>query len=40
MSQLFHHSLTQVRDLLRTGEISVQDATSSPGTHRRDRTHR
>ena len=29
MSQLFFHSLTQVRDLLRAGEISAQDATSS-----------
>jgi aspartyl-tRNA(Asn)/glutamyl-tRNA(Gln) amidotransferase subunit A len=29
MSQLFSHSLTRVRDLLRTGEISAQDATNS-----------
>ena len=29
MSQLFHQSLTQVRDLLRTGEITALDATSS-----------
>ena len=29
MSQLFHHSLTQVRDLLRTGEITAQDATTA-----------
>lgn len=29
MSQLFSHSLTRVRDLLRTGEITAQDATSS-----------
>jgi aspartyl-tRNA(Asn)/glutamyl-tRNA(Gln) amidotransferase subunit A len=29
MSQLFHHSLTQVRDLLRVGEITAQDATAS-----------
>ena len=29
MSQLFHHSLTQVRDLLRTGEITALDATTA-----------
>jgi len=29
MSQLFHHSLTQIRDLLRTGEIKAQDATTA-----------
>ena len=29
MSQLFHHSLTQVRDLLRAGEITARDATAS-----------
>ena len=29
MSQLFSHSLTRIRDLLRSGEISAQDATSS-----------
>jgi aspartyl-tRNA(Asn)/glutamyl-tRNA(Gln) amidotransferase subunit A len=29
MSQLFSHSLTRVRDLLRTGEVSAQDATRS-----------
>ncbi len=29
MSQLFHHSLTQVRDRLRTGEITAQDATTA-----------
>ena len=29
MSQLFHHSLTQVRDLLRAGEITAQDATTA-----------
>ena len=27
MSRIFSHSLTQVRDLLRAGEISAQDAT-------------
>ena len=29
MSQLFHHSLTQVRDLLRAGEITALDATTA-----------
>ena len=29
MSQLFHHSLTQVRDLLRAGEITAFDATTA-----------
>jgi aspartyl-tRNA(Asn)/glutamyl-tRNA(Gln) amidotransferase subunit A len=29
MSQLFSHSLTRIRDLLRNGEISAQEATSS-----------
>ncbi|MGE4443122.1 MAG: Asp-tRNA(Asn)/Glu-tRNA(Gln) amidotransferase subunit GatA [Desulfomicrobium sp.] len=29
MSRIFSHSLTQVRDLLRAGEISAQDATRS-----------
>ncbi len=29
MSQLFHHSLTQIRDLLRTGEITAEDATTA-----------
>ncbi len=29
MSRIFSHSLAQVRDLLRTGEISAQDATRS-----------
>jgi aspartyl-tRNA(Asn)/glutamyl-tRNA(Gln) amidotransferase subunit A len=29
MSQLFHHSLTQIRDLLRAGEITAREATAS-----------
>ena len=29
MSQLFHHSLTQIRDLLRAGEITALDATTA-----------